>query len=99
MRIVTETQRIVLILLVAIPSLFIILNGALQIMDARTDNPVVEFIAQAADRATYDPLTTVFDEQGELVTVALALLPHLVAFIAIMLTFRFITAAVQRADR
>lgn len=99
MRIVTETQRIVLILLVAVPALFIVLNGVLIAMEARPDNAVVEFIAQAADRATYDPLTDVFDEQGPERTVALALLPHFVSFIAIMLTFRFISAAVARADR
>lgn len=94
MRIVDETERIVLLVVPGIGALVIVLHAALQLLGAQPANPLVSGVAAAADRATLDVLTTVFPAQSELQTAALALAPWGIGGLVVVLIFRFIRAAV-----
>lgn len=90
MRVLDVLQRIVLAVFVGIPLLLITLDAIFEWTETREDNPIVEFVAGAADGLVPEALKTVFQDQELWQTVVLAFIAYAILAALIVLIFNLL---------
>lgn len=96
---VSEVIRRTVVAIVAIPAVFVVLDLVLTSLNARTDNPIVGYVREAAGLATPHAATTMFVDQQRWQTVAITLLLYLIVGIAATLVVQGLTSAFEEGDR
>jgi uncharacterized membrane protein len=91
MKVLDIVQRVTLLFFL-LPVIFIVVDGVLNFFDAREDNAVVSFFAERADASIWEPLETMFAEQGDLQTALLALAFWGIVVGAVALVFKGVRA-------
>lgn len=97
MAIIALIERI-LLWLVAVPVAFVILDVVLELGGAVATNPIVAFVDDTAALATPSPLTTIFPDQGPVLTAALVCLMYGLVAMLIAGLFRLVRQAVAAAS-
>lgn len=95
---VSEVVEQTVAVIVAVPAVFILLDLLFRLLDAREDNPIVDYVREAADLAIPTVAATMFTDQSHWQTVAITLIIYLIVGIGLIYAIRGITAAFE-ADR